>query len=1012
MSKFSIKKAPMIKLYKILFFSVCLISTLSSQKYIQTKEETINKATIEKMKAEFDDYWDNKVVGKGQGYKQTLRWLNDWEMRLDENGELPAAGRNVLAVEEFKRSNPTSLRNVNAFKWTNLGPSASSGGYSGLGRINSIGVHPTDEKTLYVGSAGGGLWKTTVGGKSWVPLTDNLGALGVSSIVVEPTNPDIVYIATGDGDGKNNYSVGVLKSFDAGKTWNKTGLDWSTSSVRVIRKMIRHPQDPNVLMVAASNGIWRTLDAGATWTLEISGNYFDLESAIVNEEVVFYASHATRVFKSTDLGDNWKTLYEITGCNRLAIATTPANGNLIYILASSSSNSGLQGIFKSSDAGETFTKLPGVPNVLSGDASGPAGGGQGSYDLAIAISPIDSNAVHTGGVNHWKSSDGGATWKIKTHWSSPNPFTVHADKHALEFRGAVLYEGNDGGVYESRNGGDTWTDLSNNLVISQMYRVGISQSDLALITGLQDNGTKARVLTGGWLDELGGDGMDCHINPINPKEMYGAIQNGELRRTLNGGSNWTDIQNNVPGAPAGAWITPHILDPLDPSIIYAGFGSVFKSLDKGNTWVAISPAFSSSLITLLAVAPSDPKFIYAGTSSSINRTTDGGVTWSKISMVGSDISWIKVHPANPNIIYVSRSNYSGNAKIYQSNDGGTVWTNISGNLPNIPANCIEFYQNGKNGLFLGMDVGIYYRDDENTSWTLVSEGMPNVQIRDIEIQKELGKINVATYGRGMWIGDVAKSIPLCTAPKNGIFQNFDGSSAKVSWSGSTGPVLGYEWEVSDISVAPKTGFPYTDNFIESINGLEENKTFYLHVRAQCSLTEYTEWFTTSTKLDSKKCGKTTISASTNTLTSSEAGAKYSWYSCSDNAPIAGANQQSFKTPADGRYGLIINHNGCLDTIACIPVSTTGVELDVYNLGLIMSPNPTQNIAMISPSKSTKELSGKWSISVINTLGVEIQKFKVDAGNVEINLNNAPAGSYFIRVFEKEKINKTFKLEKI
>lgn len=1005
----------MTKIYQILFFCMVCMSSMMAQKYVQTKEETGTKATFEKIKAEFNEYWDGKVVGKGQGSNQTLRWLNHWEMRLDENGEIPAPGRNVNTVAEFKRSNPTALRNGNTFKWTNLGPSTTIGGYNGLGRVNSIAFHPTDDKIIYAGSAGGGLWKTITGGNNWVPLTENIGSLGVSGIVVEPTNPNIVYIGTGDGNGRDNFSVGVLKSFDGGNTWNKTGLDWATSTNRVIRKLIRHPQDRNVLIAAASNGMWRTLNAGETWTLEISGNFFDVEFSIVDEQVVFYAAHNTRVFRSRDLGDNWQTIYTNNSCNRLAIATTPANQNLIYVLASRSTDSGLMGIFKSSDAGDSFAQLPGVPNVLSGNASGPDGPGQGWYDLVIAISPTDSNAVHTGGVNHWKSEDGGATWKIKSHWSSSIPFTVHADKHALEFRGNDLYEGNDGGVYITKNGGDTWTDLSNSMVISQMYRVGIAQSDLTLITGLQDNGTKARVPTGGWLNELGGDGMECFINPINSKEMYGAIQNGELRRSLNGGTTWTDIQNNVPGAPAGAWITPHMLDPQDPSIIYAGFKSVFKSFDKGTSWATISPAFSTSNITLLAVAPSDPNVIYTGLSGGsgfIQRTTDGGANWERITLVGTDISWIKVHPADANIIYAARSNYSNGSKIYQSTDGGQVWSNISGNLPNIPANCIEYYQNGKNGLFVGMDIGIYYRDDESTNWTLVSDGIPNVEIRDIEIQKELGKIFVATYGRGMWVGDVAKSIPLCTAPTNGIFEKFDGSSARVSWSGSKGPILGYEWEISELPVAPKTGFPYTDSFIESVNGLAEDKTFFLHVRAQCALNEYSEWFSTSTKLDSKKCGKTTISVSTNTIRSSEAGAKYSWYSCSDNSPIAGANRQSFQVPSNGRYGLIINHNGCLDTLGCVDLVTTGIELDVYNLGLIVSPNPTQNVALISPSVSTKNLNGKWNISVVNTLGVEIQKFKADAGQVEINLSAVPSGNYYIRIFEKDKINKTFKLEKI
>ncbi|MFY8012012.1 MAG: VPS10 domain-containing protein, partial [Saprospiraceae bacterium] len=638
-----------------------------------------------------------------------------------------------------------------------LGPNSSSGGYAGIGRINRITFHPTNSNIIFACTAGGGLWKTSNGGSSWIPLTDNLASIGTSGLVINPTNPNIMYLATGDGDGSDTYSYGVLKSTDGGITWNATGLTFTPGTV--IYKLQPHATDPNVLFAGTNGGLYRTANGGTSWTKVVaSGQFYDIEALSASNMV---AVTKGGFYRSTDSGATWVLVTTIASTGRIALAVSAANPDFVAALVSNTSN-GFKGFYASVDGGLTYTLRSSTPNLMGWETNGSDSGGQAWYDICIAVSPTDVNQIIVGGVNTWKTTNGGTSWSIMTNWYQTSTVpAMHADQHDLIFlNSTTIYAANDGGIYRSTNNGLTWTDLTNGMSISQLYRASAAQTDTRIIAGLQDNGTKLRSTTGTWSDEIGGDGMDCAIDPTNASYMYGTLYYGDIQRSTNGGSSWTSITPST--GTDGAWVSPVLLDPVNPATIYLGYTDLMKSTDRGTTWSKISAGQTAGkFISNIAVAPSDPSVIYISWGTAMAKTINGGTSWTTITApISSQISSILVDPTNPNNLYATYSNFTAGSKVYFSNNGGTSWTNISGTLPNIPANKI-IYQTGSNGaLYLGMDVGIYYRDNTQTDWSLYNSGLPNVEIFDLEIRYSDKKLIAATYGRGLWESPLYVGTPL------------------------------------------------------------------------------------------------------------------------------------------------------------------------------------------------------------------------------------------------------------
>jgi photosystem II stability/assembly factor-like uncharacterized protein len=418
--------------------------------------------------------------------------------------------------------------------------------------------------------------------------------------------------------------------------------------------------------------------------------------------------------------------------------------------------------------------------------------------------------------------------KLSVHWSGDQVPAVHADKHNQVYRNnGDVFECNDGGVYLSHDNGTTWADRTNGIVISQMYKLGVSQSDGGdIITGLQDNGTK--IHSGDiWFDQIGGDGMECLIDYTDVNIQYGTLYYGELIRTMD---HWGSSTTITPlEASDGAWITPYIIDPTDPQILYAGYTEIYQTLDRGDNWFPISFFGSFETFQNMAIAPSDHQVLYVTTYNQIWKTVDTGGEWTNITnnLPTSDagIRYVSVKNDDPNTIWVALGGYS-TPGIYESKDGGMNWTNISAGLPPIPTLTVvqNKYLTSQVNLYAGTDLGVYYKRGDN-EWTRFSEGLPNVVVTELEIyyasDPKDSRLRAATYGRGLW----ETSIPYSSTPVSSTSNSSicSGSSASLLLDEYEGEI---QWQDSTesgwVNVSDGSG-PHSEEYV---TGVLSSSTYY------------------------------------------------------------------------------------------------------------------------------------------------------------------------------------------
>lgn len=743
----------------LLLLSVLLYGNSFSQLWVEMKNDP--NANFYDIQAEFESYWAGRTIEKGKGYKAFRRWEDLMAPRVYPKGDLKLAGR-ARAYEEFqkyKAEHPEYFANDRASNWVPLGPTGAPAG-GGAGRVNRVRFDPTNSNTVFACTPSGGLWKSTNSGTSWANLTDNLAVIGCTDVAIDPTNTNIMYLATSDGDAGDTYSIGVLKSTNGGATWAATGLSWTVNQGRTISKLIMHPTNSNIIIAATSNGIYRTTNAGTSWTQVLTGSYKDIEFKPTDPNTVYAAG--TSFYRSTDNGATWTAVttgLPTTGVSRMAIGVTDANTAYVYLLVSRSSDEGFQGVYRSTNSGTSFTTRSTTPNILGWDNGGDAGG-QGWYDLCIAVSPTNADEVYTGGVNTWKSTNGGTTFTLNTHWYGgfSKPY-VHADIHDLIFlpgSSTTVWSSNDGGVFRTTNSGTSWSDLSSNLQIAMQYRVGLSTSNPSLlVTGHQDNGTNKMNGTT-WTQIYGGDGMEGFIDRTNNNNIFASYVYGDYNRSTDGGATWTAINTGLTGT--AAWLAPWHQDPVTAATLYSGRTQMFKSTNSGTSWSQIGTITGTGTIVEFDVAPSNTQYIYAVRSNAVFKTTNGGTSWTNVTgtlpVASAALTNVEICPTDPLKVWVTFSGYSSGNKIFMTTDGGTTWTNYSTGLPNLPANCVVYQNATSDGLYIGTDVGVYYRDASLTSWQPYLTGLPNVIVRDLEIYYGTGKIRAGTYGRSTWESDL------------------------------------------------------------------------------------------------------------------------------------------------------------------------------------------------------------------------------------------------------------------
>lgn len=762
--------------------------------YELSRRKTTSDFSFFEIQEAFNQYWEGKEIEKGKGYKQFKRWEYFMEPRVNAEGRLPY---DIVSAELFRLFSREETSSSLDARWSFIGPDKvtkeiKSSHSGGAGRINCIAFHPYDSNTIWVGAPSGGLWKTSDGGNTWTTTTDALAAIGISDIAVNPLNPSVIYLATGDGDFgvAKTYSIGIIKSTDGGNSWQPTGISHQVEDQEAFRKILINPGFPDIMIATSSDGIYRTADGWNSFSKVRSGHFKDIEYKPSDHNVIYATSYDfagnAKIYRSTNGGlsfsESIKNMSVSGKVNRIELAVTPANPNVIYALCSDVTNGGFYALYKSSNSGISWTLIYDnrKVNLLGWQPSGLDKGGQGSYDLSIAVSPTNENEIYTGGVNIWRSVNGGLNWKIQGFWyHTVNIPYVHADHHVLLFNphNQALYSGNDGGIYKTYDKGESWTDLSNGLGILQIYRMAQTEMDPGMIiAGNQDNGT-VMLRSGEWYEIIGGDGMECFIDYDDVSIIYGTVYRGQIRKSVNGGAGFDTITPD--NSLKGAWITPIVMHPKYPNILYAGYHKVYKTINGGKSWKVLSDfQTGNNNLLAMAIAPSNDKVLYIATRSEVYRTSDDGESWISITsgLPSSSRTAIAVSETNHNKLWITVSGFEAFKKVYQSDDGGQTWYNYSEGLPNLPVNNIVYQKSSNNGLYIATDIGVYYRSGSMEVWEKYGSGLPNVSVYDLEIHYSTDKIRAATHGRGVWEADLFHDA-------SDYYTDFDISSSDVCLNG-------------------------------------------------------------------------------------------------------------------------------------------------------------------------------------------------------------------------------------
>jgi len=721
------------------------------------------------------------------------RWLWYWKQHTDPNGYLVSPAKTWQEWQKAKGQQRTAINSGarttagSGPSWAFMGPDSSEEQLfiygMGVGRVNVVAFDPVDSNIIWIGTPGGGAWVTKNNGLNWTSMTDSMPLLSVSDIVINPLNPQTMYLCTGDRDGNDYFGIGVLKSYDGGVTWNTTGLSWPDSNYNIATSMVINPLDTNTLIMATTSGMYRSYDGGNTVALVDTGNYYQVlycpgdTNILYGTTFNYYGPGSAQIWRSTDAGTTWTQQTHRTTTNRITIAVTPAAPNIVMgvgSVANGSNQNGLDGIYKSSDSGSTFATIDSegadcTHNLLSWQADGHQCTGQGWYTLPLAISPIDSNIVYSGGVNTWRSTDGGHTWSIANQWDEESFGTavVHADKHWMAFNPIApdrFYEGNDGGIFYSSNpvGSGTWNDLNNRIGIEEIYRIGVSNVASFVISGAQDVGTKITRPGGIYEEACFGDGMACQLDFADSTVGYGSSEGGSIylinpTQTPPALGTNNDIASNIDGGiveGSGGWVTPFILEPSCHECILAGYAAVWRTKNEGNTWSAVSPSLTTTDLYRVAATAADTNTIFAtedNYTQKIYYTYNGGTSWTTMTSpyAGSQyISDLKVDPRDKNHIWVTYSGY-GSPQVATWDSVTGIWTQMNEGLPDVPVMCFAIDYLSRD-IYVGTEIGVYYRDSTMTSWAPYTSGMPSLEVTDLEINYATNELWASTYGRSIW----------------------------------------------------------------------------------------------------------------------------------------------------------------------------------------------------------------------------------------------------------------------
>jgi len=659
--------------------------------------------------------------------------------------------------------------------WVQAGPTNIGG------RVTDLAIHPTDADICYAGLASGGVLKTTDGGQSWQPILQDLDAITIGDLALDPLDPDVLYVGTGEANAASLsfFGTGLYRWSDSGQTWQHLGL---AESVYIARVLV-HPTDSQRLYVAATGrlfgtdqdrGVYRSFDGGQTWdrafALTDSTACTDLVMHPTDPDIMFAAmwertrgltyrrsgGPSSGLWRTDDGGDTWS---EVTAglptgndVGRIGVTICEAQPDVMYAIYADAS-ARFEGVYRSNDGGLTWsaTNDGNLGNLYSNF---------GWYFGQIRVDPTDPNNVFALGVPMYRSTNGGQSW-------FEEGANMHVDHHALEFAPSQptrVYNGNDGGLYRSDDRGATWVKLYDQ-PSNQFYAIEIDPADpTRLYGGTQDNGT-LRTADGsadGWERIFGGDGFTVIVDHTDSDVIFVEYQYGNLYRSTNGGASFSWAMNGIDGGDRMNWHTPVVMDPVNPDVLYYGSHRVYKTTDGADSWQVVSGDLTNGnqgagfgTITTLAIAPSSPAQVYAGTD-------DGNVwayrpfsgQWVNIS-AGLPVRWVTdlaVHPTQPATVYATFSGLRWQepiSHVYRTTDGGLTWQDVSGNLPEAPVQSILIDPENPATLVVASDVGVYWTADGGQGWQVLGQGLPRVPVFDLDLHPATRLLAAGTYGRSL-----------------------------------------------------------------------------------------------------------------------------------------------------------------------------------------------------------------------------------------------------------------------
>ncbi|GAB4374085.1 MAG: hypothetical protein Kow0062_11710 [Acidobacteriota bacterium] len=696
--------------------------------------------------------WLLERIAAGTADRRVMRYHHWLQLRLAPWDRPIPAGWRAAALPRLLARRPaapsagdgTDAPSIpQAARWLPLGPWTIPGRVTGLARP---GGRPG---WIAASLADGGLWLTRDAGASWEPLAEREATQAGGSVAADPRDPARLYWGTGEGNaaGDNYGGVGLLSSLDGGRTWRTSNL-FSTT----IRCLALSPADRQQLWACGDDGIWRSDDGGLTFA-RVEGGLPAAGGTAIRfrpdvPTTVFAGMWDSGLWRSDDGGASWSRIEGGLPANLGRVDVALCRDDPDVMVVATGTNGG--DVWRSTDGGTSWSQVADVDHC----------GGQCWYDNTVAIAPDDCLTIYLGGVHGWVSRDGGASFaQIPADFGShADPTRVHVDHHAvLALDGGEVIVGTDGGVYRSTDYGTTWQDIAvGRLPSTQYYGVCGHDADAeGLAGGTQDNGSHARYTGQDWRWVLGGDGGMC---AMAGDRILGEFQNTNLQRSTDRGSSFHDANAGInPGDPR-RWVGVIEKDPSDPATLYVGTSRVYRTTDFHDTpWVQIrTQANFNQTVTALAVSPVDRNVLWAGYSlGDVWRTTNAlaaSPSWSAANAglpTFRGVSRLVPDPADADAAWAVMSGF-GNPRILRTADGGASWTDVTGDLPDLPVNDLVVDPAAPSTLVAATDLGIFRSDDGGTSWYGFSDGLPLAAVVELFRHPADGALVAGTHGRGVF----------------------------------------------------------------------------------------------------------------------------------------------------------------------------------------------------------------------------------------------------------------------